>query len=119
MNNEEKILTMLEKLNGTVEKQGEMLECINQRMDQMDSRMDQLGSRMDQLDERSQRTAVLLETEITRKLDLLYEGHDAIMESLDRLASKSRVEELEDDVALLKDAVKLMRQEIAELKKAQ
>lgn len=42
-----------------------------------------------------------------------------IMEHLDKLASKSRVEELESDVVLLKDAVKLMRLEIEALKKAQ
>lgn len=74
---------------------------------------------MNQLDNKSQRTAVLLETEINHKLDLLYEGHGMIMEHLDKLASKSRVEELESDVVLLKDAVKLMRLEIEALKKAQ
>lgn len=37
----------------------------------------------------------------------------------ERLASKSRVEELESDVALLKDSIKLMRLEIEALKKAQ
>ena len=41
------------------------------------------------------------------------------MERLDKLASKSRVEDLENDVVLLKDAIKLMRLEIEKLKKAQ
>lgn len=98
MTNEEKILEILVKHGG-------MLESINQRLDRVD--------------DRSQRTAVLLESEVDRKLSLLYEGHGAIMESLDRLAPKDRVEALESDVALLKDVVKLMRQEISELKKAQ
>lgn len=98
MSNEEKILGMLEKMN---------------------QRMERMEERIDQIDERSQRTAVLLESEIDRKLNLLYEGHESIMEYLDKLATKSRVEILENDVALLKDVVKLMRQEIAELKKAQ
>lgn len=98
MTNEEKILEILVK-------HGEMLEGINQRLDRVD--------------ERFQQTAVLLETEVDRKLSLLYEGHDAIMEHLDRLTPKDRVEALESDVALLKDVVKLMRQEISELKKAQ
>lgn len=98
MTNEEKILE-------TLEKHGEMLESINQRLDRVD--------------DRSQRTAVLLESEVDRKLSLLYEGHDAIMEHLDRLAPKDRVEALESDVALSKDVVKLMHREISELKKAQ
>ena len=105
MTNEEKILALLEK-------HGEMLE-------EMRSDISGIKDRLDQVEDRTQRTAVLLETEVDRKLSLLYEGHDTIMERLDKLASKSRVEELEGDVSLLKDAVRLMRQEISELKKAQ
>ena len=105
MNNEEKILEML----------------IQMQADMVDMKADMAGmkERINQIDARSQRTAVLLETEIDRKLNLLYEGHESIMEYLDKLATKSRVEILENDVALLKDVVKLMRQEIAELKKTQ
>lgn len=105
MNNEEKILAMLEAMQSDI----------------VGVKSDMVGvkEKLGELDERSQRTAILLETEVDRKLNLLYEGHGIIMESLDQLASKDRVEALESDVALLKDAVKLMRQEIAELKKAQ
>ena len=85
----------------------------------MKNRLGSMEEQMNQLDNKSQRTAVLLETEINHKLHLLYEGHGMIMEHLDKLASKSRVEELESDVVLLKDAVKLMRLEIEALKKAQ
>ena len=98
MNNEEKILAILEK---------------------MDQRMEKMEDRLDRVEDQSQRTTILLEADITRKLNLLYEGHDAIMERLDKLASKSRVEELEGDIVLLKDAVKLMRLEIDGLKQAQ
>lgn len=105
MTNEEKILEMLVQLQTDVSGMKNRLGCMEEHMNQ--------------LDDKSQRTAVLLETEINRKLDLLYEGHGTIMERLDKLASKSRVEELESDVVLLKDAVKLMRLEIEALKKAQ
>lgn len=105
MSNEAKILEMLEQMQAD--------------MTGMKADMASMKERIDQIDERSQRTAVLLETEVDRKLNLLYEGHESIMEYLDKLATKSRVEVLENDVALLKDVVKLMRQEIAELKKAQ
>lgn len=98
MNNEEKILSMLENLTKVVSQQGQLL---------------------DELDERSLRSAVMLENEVMPHLRLLYEGHGTILESLDSLAPKSRVEVLEDDVAMMKDVIKLMRQEIAELKKAQ
>jgi len=112
MNNEEKILAMLEQLTGDVAElkatqtqQGETLNAMNERLDE--------------LDDRSLRSAVMLENEIGPKVQLLYEGHRAIMEKMDTLTPKSRTEILEDDVAMLKDVVKLMRQEIAELKKAQ
>ena len=91
MTNEEKILEMLEKLTAKVE----------------------------QIDERSQRTAVLMEADMGPKIQLLYEGHGLIMESLDKLATKTRVEMLESEMGLVKHAIKVMRQEIADLKKAQ
>ena len=96
--NEEKILALLEKMN--------------QRMEKMEGHLDLVESQ-------SQRTAVLMESEVNRKLDLLYEGHNTIMDRLDKLATKNRVDELESDVALLKDSFKLMRLEIEALKKAQ
>ena len=109
MSNEDKILELLTQMSGDI-------SSLRQQMGQMDQR---ISDRLDRVEDRAQRTAVLLETEVDRKLDLLYEGHDAIMERLDKLASRSRVEELENDVVLLKDAIKLMRLEIEKLKKAQ
>ena len=108
-----------EAVDKRLESMDKRFEAIDKRLDTMDERMDRLDERMDRLDERSQRTAVLLETEVDRKLNLLYEGHETIMECLDKLAPKDRVDELESDVIVLKTAVKMLTQEIAELKKAQ
>ena len=130
MSNEEKILAMLVDLKESTDKQFESmdkrfegidkrLESMDKRFEAVDKRLDTMDERMDRLDERSQRTAVLLETEVDRKLNLLYEGHETIMECLDKLAPKDRVDELESDVIVLKTAVKMLTQEIAELKKAQ
>lgn len=140
MNIEEKILQLLEN-------QGEMIGQINDRLGRLEDRMDRLESRMDKLegridkleasqtamqatldehtamlkklDERSLKSAVLLETEVPRKFNLLYEGHSVIMENMRGLAEKSRVEALEDDVAMMKDSIKLLRIEVNALKKAQ
>jgi len=98
MSNEEKILEMLAQLQ---------------------TDMAGMKEQLDRVDERSQRTAVLMEADIAPKLQLLYEGHGAIMESLDKLATKGRVDELEADIIVLKTAVKMLTQEVAELKKAQ
>lgn len=112
MNNEEKILAMLEK-------HSEMLEALTEKVDRHGEQLTRLEERVEKIDERSQRTAVLLETEVERKLNLLYEGHDAIMESLDQLASKDRVEALESDVSVVKDVVRQLRKDVNDLKKAQ
>lgn len=147
MSNEEKILEILghhdqmfAAINQTLEKHGEMLERHgetlekhskileehskileqhSQILEEHSAELKKHGELLEKLDERSQRTAVLMETEVTRKLDLIYEGHGAIMDILETLAPKSRVEVLEDDVRLLKIAFKSMQQDIAGLKKAQ
>lgn len=105
MSNEEKILEVLAKLTAKVDKQGEQLTYLTERVDEIDTR--------------SLRSSVLLETEVARDVRLVYEGQEMLRQKMEELAPKNRVEVLEGDVAMLKDVIKLMRQEIAELKKAQ
>ena len=105
MSNEEKILEVLAKLTAKVDKQGEQLTYLTERVDEIDTR--------------SLRSSVLLETEVARDVRLVYEGQEMLRQKMEELAPKDRVEVLEGDVAMLKDVIKLMRQENAELKKAQ
>ena len=105
MSNEEKILEVLAKLTAKVDKQGEQLTYLTERVDEIDTS--------------SLRSSVLLETEVARDVRLVYEGQEMLRQKMEELAPKDRVEVLEGDVAMLKDVIKLMRQEIAELKKAQ
>lgn len=105
MSNEEKILAILEKHSEMLEKQGERLAYLTERVDEIDAR--------------SLRSAVLLETEVAKKIQLVYEGQELLRQKVEALAPKDRVEALESDVAMMKDVLKLMRLEIAELKKAQ
>ena len=95
MNNEEKILAMLEK-------HGEMLA-------QMQG--DLAGVKADLVHVKAR-----LDYDVDKKLDAINEGVDAIQEIM---VHRSRVEQLEDDVIVLKTAVKMLTQEVAELKKAQ
>lgn len=147
MNIEEKILQLLEKQGEMIGQINDRLGRLEDRMDRLEGRMDRLESLMDKLegridkletsqaamqatldehtamlknlDERSLKSAVLLETEVPRKFNLLYEGHSVIMENMRGLAEKSRVEALEDDVAMMKDSIKLLRIEVNALQKAQ
>ncbi|MCI9506305.1 MAG: hypothetical protein HFF62_06890 [Oscillospiraceae bacterium] len=130
----------MDKLEGQMDRLESRMDKLEGRMDKLEGRMDNLEGRIDKLetsqaamqatldehtamlknlDERSLKSAVLLETEVPRKFNLLYEGHSVIMENMRGLAEKSRVEALEDDVAMMKDSIKLLRIEVNALQKAQ
>lgn len=68
------------------------------------------------LQETAAATRVLIESPIMPKFNLLAEGQQTLLE---KLAPKSRVEELEEEVDFLKSIIKLHSEQIAELKKAQ
>lgn len=102
MNNEEKILSMLEGLTGKVDQ----LQVEQSRMKEDISNLRQTVTRV----------AVTQENVVIPQIKLLAEGHELLLQ---KLARKERVEALEDDVALLKSVVKTMSERIAELEKAQ
>lgn len=85
------------------------LAPINDRLDQMQDDLSDLRTTVT-------RVAVTQENTVIPQLKLLAEGHETL---LNTLARKDRVEALEDDVALLKAAIKAMSQRIAELEQAQ
>ena len=95
MNNEEKILEMLTQMQ---EEQKQM------RKEQQQMRDDITGIKL------------RLELDIEKRFDAVNEGIDAI---LAQLTPKRKVEEMDADIVVLKTAVKMLTQEVAELKKAQ
>ena len=123
MNNEEKILSLLEKMD-TRQTQSEQILAqltsdmsdMKERMDKLDARMNKLDDRMDKLDARQAKTEITLENVIVPRLDALAEGQKALMETL---APKSRVEALEEEVGMLKSVIRILSNDVAELKKAQ
>lgn len=62
------------------------------------------------------RLVAYIESAVMPKFDLLADGHKLL---LDTMAPKSRVEGLEDEVSFMKQVIKAMSRDIAELKKAQ
>ena len=99
MNNEEKIL--------------EILTTLTKKVDKIET---EHGELLRTLDARSLKSAVLLETEIPHKLGLLFEGHKTILETL---SPKSRVDELEEEVTILRSAVQALANRLTALEKAQ
>lgn len=123
MNNEEKILTLLGQLTadmadmkGHMAKLDGRMDKLDSRMDKLDSRMDKLDSRMDKLEERQTKAEVVLENVIVPRLDALAEGQKNLLETL---APKSRVETLEEEISILRMAVRTLASDVNELKQAQ
>jgi len=129
MNNEEKILAMLEALTVKVDgidsrlakvediqaAQGEQLTALADRVENMDERLTAVADRLTIVDEQLGRVAVTQEEDILPYIKLLDEGHQEIMH---KLANKGRVEVLEKDVRLLKNTAKNHAQRLSELEKA-
>lgn len=144
MNHEEKILEMLEHLTQTVEKQsgilekhgemlekhGEMLEKQGEMLEKQGEMLKKQGETLEkhgELLEKHERTLeklqldvsgikVRLDVEVKTQFNLLAEGQQTIIETM---TPKDRVDELEADVIILKTAVRMLSQEVAELQKAQ
>lgn len=111
MNNEEKILEILAAMQSDI-------AGLKQGQERLEQRQERLEQRQNEMQETLARVAVTQEGVVLPRLQAIYEGHGAIMERLDMLADKSRVEVLEDDVAMLKDSAKLLRMEVNNLKRA-
>ena len=109
MNNEEKILSMLEELTAKVDR-------LESGQAELRGAQAEMRSDLAEMRETLTRVAVTQENIVLPRLDTLAEGHKHL---LDTLASKSRVEALEDDVSTLKTVVKSMSQRLAALEKAQ
>lgn len=102
MSNEEKILAILAQMQEEQKQMREEQKQMRQEQKQMQDDITAIKIRLDY--------------DIDKRFDAVNEGIDAI---LAQLTPKSRVDELESDVIVLKTAVKMLTQEVAELKKAQ
>ena len=102
MNNEEKILAVLEQ-------QGKVLE-------EHSNLLTQLRSDMAEMQTTLTKVAVTQENIVLPRLQALAEGQQNL---LDTLAPKNRVEALEEEVDLLKTVIRALSRDVAELKKAQ
>lgn len=109
MTNEERILALLERQEKTLENHGKMLE-------EHGKMLEEHGKMLERLQVDVSGIKVRLDVEVEKKFQLLAEGHQTL---LDTLAPKSRVENLEDEMAFLRSIIKTMNEDISTLKKAQ
>jgi len=145
MNNEEKILELLEGLTRSVSGIDGRLERLETGQAVLEGRMERLEGeekfsrlrfdrlerlsvalegRMGRLESDVSGVKVLLDTDVQKQLQMLAEGDEALAERLDRVVGtldkvESMAEDTRDTVKALYAAVKQHSGEIAELKKAQ
>lgn len=102
MNNEEKILDLLQQQGKVLDRHSELLSTIQADVSDLKDRVGKIE--------------ITQENIVLPQLQALAEGHKVL---LDTLAPKNRVEALEDEMAFMKSVIKALSQEVAELKKAQ
>lgn len=105
MNNEEKILALLEEIRATQKKHGGMLE----RHDETLSSLQQTVTRV----------ALTQENIVLKSPDALAEGQDLTHQRLKDLAGKDELAELREEVRLLRTVVAQHTRDIEALKAAQ
>lgn len=116
MTNEEKILDLLEKQGRELERHGRELEKQSRVLEQQGRTLEQQGLELERQGREIAKINIRLENVIEPRIEALAEGQKTILETL---ASKSRVEALEDEVSFLKQMIKNLATEISDLKKAQ
>ena len=105
MNNEEKILELLEK-------HGEMLA-------QMQGDLAGVKGQLSKVEDLATRTALTQENVIQPAIDALVEGQELTHQMLKELATKGEIEDLRDQLQILRTVVAAHSREIEALKKAQ
>ena len=116
MNNEEKILAILETMQTDISGLKQDVSGLKQDVASLQATVERHGRMLEELDERSLRSAVMLENDLAPKVQLLLEGQAHLV---DTLAPKARVEVLEDEMITVKSSIKNMSQRLAALEKAQ
>lgn len=105
MNNEEKILALLEEIRATQEKHGETLEHHDEALSSLQQTVT--------------RVALTQENIVLKSLDALAEGQDLTHQRLKDLAGKDELAELREEVRLLRTVVAQHTRDIEALKAAQ
>ena len=106
MTNEEKILEALVKMQTQMDGMQTRMDGMQTRMDSMQAKMD---ARFEKLEANLSAVRILVDVDIEKKLNLLSEGHQTLLETL---APKNRVEQLEEEVSTLKTVVRILAEKV-------
>ena len=107
-----KLTSLDEKVNSLYTK----VASLDAKVNSLDTKVASLDAKVNSLDADVRGIKVVLENEVRRDLNLLAEGHAAILE---RLPSQEEKEALEARMDAMEAAIRLHSKQIRELKKAQ
>ena len=116
MNNEDKIIALLEKQGVALEKQGELLAKHDVMLEHINETLAEHSEMLENLTTRVTKIELTQENVILPGLQALAEGQETLRQTL---CSRERAERLETDVDLLKTAVRGLFRDVQELKRAQ
>ena len=116
MNNEERILQMLEQLTEDVSGLKEDVSTLKGDVSGLKTEVSVLKEDVSDMRETLTRVAITQENVVLPQLRLLAEGHTHLSETL---APKERVDSLENDMAFMKVVVGSLSDRLAKLEKAQ
>ncbi len=112
----------LDKLESRMDKLESRMDKLESRMDKLESRMDSLESRVDELEtglekvkEDVAETRFLLENDISRKINVIGEGHDFLKQRLDNaLTMEMKREAMELQLIDIQIEMKSMKRTLGE-----
>ena len=115
---QETLQTMSARFDGVDERLDgidKRLDGVEKRLDGVEKRLDSVEERLDAVEQEARKANVVLETEIRRDINLLFEGHQLILE---RLTPREAQEALEERVSTLEAVSRLHGEQLRELKRA-
>jgi len=86
MNNEDKILSILEKQGATIEKQGEMLEAVIAEQRTTNQRLDKLKHDVQEINRRT----IIIENDYGKRIDAALDGYSALYDISNEIRSDIR-----------------------------
>jgi len=103
MNNEEKIISMLEKMN-------DKIENIDSRLANVETKVGSLETDMQTVKREVVKTNMTIENKVNKNIQILVEGHQGLVDKLWRLPEQ--VDDIQESVSILKFVQKEMAKKV-------
>lgn len=110
------ILARQDQMETQVDQMRKQLDRAETRQDRAEVRLDRIDARQEKQKDDIQWIKVYLELDVEKRLEAINEGIDIIQE---KLIPEERVEKSEEDIIVLKTAVRALALDAAEMKKAE